>query len=93
VAVSWIASDPCEEPVSCSVTSIVSNEPLNDIGDGNTAADYRIVNAATGHVQVRAERAGPRSGRIYTITVTCTDPQGISVSAQTRVTVAHDQRK
>ena len=58
---------------SCTLT-VGSNEPVNGIGDGNTSVDWRVVDAH--HVQLRAERAGGGSGRVYTVTVRCTDAFG-----------------
>jgi len=62
-------------PPTCSLT-VASNEPVNGTGDGNTAVDWLVIDAH--HVQLRAERAGSGSGRIYTITATCTDAFGNS---------------
>jgi len=42
------------------------------------------------HVQLRAERLGTGSGRIYTITITCTNAAG-STSESVTVLVPHDQ--
>jgi hypothetical protein len=59
--------------------------PTNGNGDGNTSPDWLPVD---GHrVQVRSERAGGGSGRIYTITVTCADAFGNSSSRTTTVAV------
>ncbi|HEV7488191.1 MAG TPA: hypothetical protein VGQ65_21155 [Thermoanaerobaculia bacterium] len=41
------------------------------------------------HVNLRAERSGTGSGRIYTITVTCADGGGHTSTKTTQVTVAH----
>jgi hypothetical protein len=68
---------------------VTSNEPVNSIGDGNTAPDWMVVNAQ--QVQLRAERQGPRSGRIYTITISCTDQARNRASTTVRVSVPHDQ--
>jgi len=43
-------------------------------------------------LQLRAERAGNKSGRIYTATVECTDGSGNSSTKAVAITVAHDQR-
>ena len=51
-----------------------SNEAVNGSGDGNTSTDWQVVDAH--HVQLRAERSGNGDGRIYTITLTCTDAAG-----------------
>jgi hypothetical protein len=69
---------------SCSV-SVASNEPVNGTGDGNTASDWIVIDAT--HLQLRAERAGTGSGRIYAVRVACTDAAGNRSSAVTHVTV------
>jgi hypothetical protein len=70
-------------PVSATL-SVTSNEPVNGLGDGDTAPDWEIVDAH--HLRLRAERAGSGNGRIYTITITATGSGG-SVSRQVTVSV------
>ena len=66
--------------------TVTSNEPINGTGDGNTAIDWLVVDAH--HVQLRAERAGTGSGRIYTIAVTVhRSPSATRTTKQTTVTV------
>jgi hypothetical protein len=89
IQVNYTATDACAV-ASCSL-AVGSNEPINGIGDGNTSPDWEVIDADT--VRLRAERAGPRNGRVYTITISCVDPAGNVGTAQTRVRVAHDQRK
>jgi Subtilase family len=84
------ASDICDVAPSCTVTSVTSNEPVNAPGSGNTAPDWRIVGDLL--VELRAERSGPGSGRVYTVFVTCTDDSGNSAVQGVEVLVAHDQR-
>lgn len=78
---------------SCRVTSITSNEAINSTGDGNTDPDW-IIPANGLNASVRAERKGNGSGRVYTITVVCTDAAGNdSAPATTTVVVPHSQGK
>jgi len=92
VMVSASGSDNCPGAVSCVITDITSNEPVNGTsgGDGNTSPDWLIVNPLN-KVQLRAERSGGGTGRVYTITVTCTDQAGNQTVRTATVTVPHNQ--
>ena len=83
VTVNYTASDNCGS-VTCTLT-VTSNEPINGTDDGDTSPDWIIVDAH--HVKLRAERSGVGSGRIYTITITCTDGVGNSSNHTVSVTV------
>jgi len=87
VTVNYGATDNCSA-ASC-VLSVSSNEAVNGSGDGNTATDWQVVDPH--HVQLRAERSGNGAGRIYTITLTCTDALGNKAVRTATVTVAHNQ--
>lgn len=90
VTVSYSTADNCSAAaaISCAL-SVASNEPVNGSGDGDTAPDWVVVDDH--HVQLRSERSGGGSGRIYTITITCTDQAGRSASQPVTVTVPHSQ--
>jgi hypothetical protein len=78
--------------VSCKITSVSSNQPINGRGDGNTSPDWIITGDLT--VLIRAERAGNiKTDRIYTITVVCTDTFGNTATTTVHVTVPHDNGK
>jgi hypothetical protein len=81
--------DICDPSPTLTFISITSNEPDNSIGDGNTANDIVIVNDFT--FNLRAERSGPGSGRIYTITYKATDVSGNYVMANVTVEVPHNK--
>jgi subtilisin-like proprotein convertase family protein len=89
VTVSYTSSDNSGTASTCSIT-VTSTEPVNGTGDGNTEADWVVVDA--NHVRLRAERAGNGTDRTYTITVTCADAAGNATSASTTVLVPHDAR-
>jgi len=63
---------------------VSSNEPVNGLGDGDTAPDWDITGPMS--LRLRAERSGVGGGRVYTITLECSDWSGNSV--QRTVTVA-----
>jgi uncharacterized repeat protein (TIGR01451 family) len=87
VAVNYTIEDNCG-PVTVTL-SVTSNEPINGTGDGDTAPDWIIVDDH--RVQLRAERAGTGTSRVYTITITATDCAGHSGSTNVTVTVPHDR--
>jgi hypothetical protein len=89
VTVAVTASDNCTQAPVCAISAVASNEPVNGIGDGNTAPDWVVTGSNT--LLVRAERAGPGSGRIYTVAVTCRDAAGNATTGTTTVFVPHDQ--
>jgi uncharacterized repeat protein (TIGR01451 family) len=89
VTVSYDVTDNCPLSFGSCTLSVTSNEPVLGRGSGNTSPDWIVVDDH--HVQLRAEREGGGSGRIYTITITCTDSGGNSSEEQVEVTVSHDQ--
>jgi hypothetical protein len=91
VNVNVVSSDICDPVLTCRIFSVSSNEPVNGLGDGDTAPDWEITGDRT--LNLRSERSGTGSGRIYTITVACTDTSGNSTSRATTVSVPRDQKK
>lgn len=90
VSVNVVATDSCDPNPACSIVGIASDEPDNGIGDGNTSPDWALTGDLT--ADLRAERAGPEDGRVYVVTVQCTDTSGnVSDPADLAVGVPHDQ--
>jgi hypothetical protein len=87
VSVSYSSTDNFPGAVTCNL-SVTSNEPVTSKTD-KSSPDWIVVNNQM--VQLRAERSGAGTGRVYTVTVTCTDLQGNSSSSSTTVEVKHDQ--
>jgi hypothetical protein len=73
------------------IISVTSNEPINGPGDGNTSPDFEITGDLT--LNLRAERSGSGTGRIYTITIESRDASGNVSTATVNVVVPHDNRK
>jgi CSLREA domain-containing protein len=84
VALSVSASDACGGPPSCRITAVASNEPASD-----PAGDWTITGPLT--LNLRADRLGSGSGRIYAITVACTDAFANTSTATVGVTVQKSQ--
>ena len=89
VTVNYAVNDNCDPAPVCSL-SVTDNEGEGG-GSGHTSPDWMVLDAH--HVDLRAERAGTGSGRIYTIAISCQDKLGLSSNTTTTVTVAHDQGK
>jgi len=77
------------------LVSIVSNEPDDGLGDGDTPND--IQDAAIGtddrSFLLRAERSGEGSGRVYTVTYRATDSAGNATNVAAQVNVPLNQGK
>ena len=91
VTATVVVNDSCDPNPAVTLTSITSNEPANGNGDGNTEPDIQGAEFGTADFtfQLRAERNGGGSGRVYTITYTVTDGSGNAVSASAEVVVPH----
>jgi hypothetical protein len=81
----------CDPDVDLFFTSVSSNEPRDATGDGATAEDVIVDDCDS--VQLRAERRGNGSGRIYRLGVTAVDDSGHVTMDTCEVVVPHDQGK
>jgi hypothetical protein len=80
--------DVCDARPRCRIASVGSSEPVTGKGD-NTRPDWRVAGDLS--LDLRAERAGGGSGRLYTITVECRDASGNASAGKVFVSVPHDQ--
>lgn len=83
--------DACDDSVEAVVLWATSDEPLDDTGDGNTEPDIQFVGCS--EVQLRAERKGNGSGRVYRTGWRFTDDSGNHAERTCEVIVPHDQGK
>lgn len=88
ITVTTTSTDNCGV-ASCKIISVTSNEPDNGLGDGDTPNDIQQTGDNT--LKLRAERSGKGKGRVYTITVECTDIHGNKSTQTTTVTVPKSQ--
>jgi hypothetical protein len=82
--------DPDGNEVSIVIDTIFQDEPVNDVGDGNTSPDGRGIGADT--AGVRAERQGPGNGRVYRIGFTAYDGCDGTCTGEIEVGVPHDKK-
>jgi HYR domain len=85
VTVSVEAFDANDPMPQCRITMVTANEPIDGPGSGNTATDWVITGSLT--LQLRAERSGEGTDRVYTIWVSCADLSGNESTASVDVTV------
>jgi hypothetical protein len=81
-------TDPENNAVTISILSVTQDEPLNGLGDGDTAPDAVIQG---GTVLLRAERAGGGNGRVYRVTFLADEGQGGTCSGEVTVCVPHSR--
>jgi hypothetical protein len=87
--------DSCDPNPMVTLVSVTSSEPDDapGMGDGNTTGDIAGVELGTadGEVDLRAERAGTGSGRVYQLSYQAVDASGNNTPAFAVVTVPHDR--
>ncbi|MFN0135624.1 MAG: PKD domain-containing protein [Phycisphaerae bacterium] len=81
-------TDSDNELVTISVVSVTQDEPLNGLGDGDTAPDA-VIQGAT--VLLRAERSGAGNGRVYFVSFRATDEFGGECSGHVKICVPHSK--
>lgn len=84
-------TDPDNDPVGIKITAITQDEPVNGLGDGDTAPDGFGV--GTTQAQLRAERSGTGNGRVYAISFMADDGKGGTCTGQVAVGAPHDMGK
>lgn len=84
-----VTTDPTLGTPNVQITAIQQDEPVNAIGSGNTAPDGWGIGTST--AMVRAERAGPGTGRYYYISFAASDMSGATCTGMVQTYVPHDQ--
>jgi hypothetical protein len=91
VTVTADVTDNCDS-TTWKIIGVTSNEAADSKGSGHTSPDWQILGDHS--VDLRAERPGNGSGRVYTIFIQAVDAAGnLSATNSVTVTVPHDQGK
>jgi hypothetical protein len=86
-------TDICDDSPTFVLYDIDSDEPDNDLGDGNTTDDIQGDDVGTDDIcfDLRSERQGGADGRKYTIVYRASDHSGNTADDTVCVRVPHDQ--
>lgn len=86
------ATDGCDAEPEVALVSVVSNEPDNARGEGNTVGDIGGADVGTDDrcFDLRSERRGGEDGRVYTIVYSATDVAGNVAYDTVEVHVPHN---
>ncbi|MFC1912313.1 hypothetical protein ACFLXG_04085 [Chloroflexota bacterium] len=82
-------TDPDGDPITLTIVSITSDEPVNDSGDGNQTPDADGI--GTDVATVRAERSGNGDGRVYVVSFIAEDGNGGVSEGSVAIGVPHDK--
>ena len=93
VTITVTTTDVCDSNPTIRLVSITSNEGTNAPGSGSTSPDIQGATFGTDDRQfeLRAERSGGGTGRIYTITYEAQDKSGNKATRSVTVTVPKNQ--
>ena len=88
VTIAITAVDNCST-ATCRVVLVTSNQPIDGSGDGTSSPDWNITGDLT--VDLRAERSGTDSDRVYGVVVECRDVYGNTSTRTLNVVVPHSK--
>lgn len=80
--------DPDNDQVTITLLNVTQDEPIDGLGDGDTAPDAVIQGDG---LLLRAERAGNSNGRTYRVSYRADDSFGESCTGDLSVIVPHDR--
>ena len=80
--------DPDGDPVDVIISEVWQDEPTRTPGSGYTCPD--VMGTGTERASVRAERAGPRDGRVYYLDFVADDGRGGTCEGRVTVCVPHN---
>ena len=93
VTITVTTNDVCDQNPAIRLVSITSNEGTDARGSGHTSPDVQgaVFGTDDRQFELRAERSGQGSGRVYTITYEAKDASGNATTSAVTVTVPGSQ--
>lgn len=89
IAVSILGvTDPDSNTVTINILNVTQDEPIDGLGDGDTAPDAVIQGSS---VLLRAERSGTGNGRVYRVRFEASDGLGGTCTGTVNVCVPHSK--
>jgi hypothetical protein len=83
------ATDNCAATPVCSIQDVISSEPQSGLGAGDLFPDIDMIDLL--NVFLRAERSDTGNGRVYLITVECSDDAENTATQTVFVSVPRQQ--
>jgi uncharacterized delta-60 repeat protein len=84
VTIDYLVTDDADESPTCTL-AVRSNQPPDGRGDGRTSSDWQVTSPQT--VRLRAERQGGTPARVYVVSVTCRDSDGLEAQVEVAIPV------
>ena len=82
-------TDPHNQTLTITYTTVRQDEPINGLGDGDTSPDAAI---SGNDILLRAERSGTGNGRVYVLQFTATNSDGAQCNGTVKVSVPRDKK-
>ena len=85
VSIALSFADECGAYTTCRIVAVSSSDPVNGLGDGDTAPDWEVTGPLS--LLLRAERGALGAQRTYTVTLECVDGSGLASRTSVEVIV------
>jgi hypothetical protein len=82
-------TDPSNQVITVTFTTVTQDESVNGLGDGDTSPDAAV---SGNQILLRAERSGTGNGRVYVVQFNAANPDGASCSGTMKVAVPHSKK-
>lgn len=82
-------TDPQNQTLTITYSTVKQDEPINGLGDGDTRPDAAV---SGNDILLRSERSGSGNGRVYVVQFTATNADGAHCSGTVKASVPHNKK-